>query len=502
MHYTVVRRHGLEATNLSDTLAEAPPSDCVGHESGGEQSFVAEVIVDATNVVVVENEEEEHRRTRCAILGLMAAAAMALSAVAIAIKMASNSVAIASLGRSNEQSGSPSPAPTNFHSTFAPTEDSFPKVVQALRPVSGDFLFQEGTSANMALDWIVNRDDLGRDPSDPRFVQRYVMAVLYFSTGGDKWRQCSQEAKLCGYPNKDNFLSDSDECDWFGNDCRNGHIHKIYFGTSVGNKLVGSLPRELAWLSELESIILENNHLFGTIPAAYGRLKKLHTLVATNNHLESPFPNSILDNGIMETIQIDHNNFTGKLPQQFLNQTQLKMLLAKDNDFTGQIHPHIGQLTMLEAFEISRNQFTGTIPDVIASMKSLESFLVDSNDISGLFPPLIFSMGSLRQLNITGNALTGTVPSQIKSFGSALPTRHRKFVLLANNKFHGTVPLEVASIADLNELTLHGNNFTGPCPSALCALKTGQHEKSYSLTLLTSDCSKVDCKCSEACICF
>lgn len=55
-----------------------------------------------------------------------------------------------------------------------------------------------------ALHWISNSDTLQRSISDPLLIQRYVLAVLYFATGGDTnhW-----EKQL-------NWLQPTHECDW------------------------------------------------------------------------------------------------------------------------------------------------------------------------------------------------------------------------------------------------------------------------------------------------
>lgn len=49
-----------------------------------------------------------------------------------------------------------------------------------------------GTPQNLALDWITNLDTLYVCPQQTRaLIQRYVMAVFYYSTRGDSWRLCS-----------------------------------------------------------------------------------------------------------------------------------------------------------------------------------------------------------------------------------------------------------------------------------------------------------------------
>lgn len=53
-----------------------------------------------------------------------------------------------------------------------------------------------GTAQNSAFEWLVNDDTAYLCPQAPNLVQRYVLAVLYFSTRGNRWFQCSAPADL------------------------------------------------------------------------------------------------------------------------------------------------------------------------------------------------------------------------------------------------------------------------------------------------------------------
>jgi hypothetical protein len=48
-----------------------------------------------------------------------------------------------------------------------------------------------GSPQIRALDWIINDDPMQLCPQDSNLIQRYVLAVFYFSTRGDRWTQCS-----------------------------------------------------------------------------------------------------------------------------------------------------------------------------------------------------------------------------------------------------------------------------------------------------------------------
>ena len=104
-----------------------------------------------------------------------------------------------------------------------------------------------GSPQNMALDWLINKDAMYSCPEDDHLVQRYVVAVFYYSSIGDEWLQCSAPDDLenpdsiekananCNIENEspdgggtDAWLTPVSECQWAGLACQR----------SIGNVLV------------------------------------------------------------------------------------------------------------------------------------------------------------------------------------------------------------------------------------------------------------------------
>jgi hypothetical protein len=48
-----------------------------------------------------------------------------------------------------------------------------------------------GTPQHSASNWLINEDTRYICPDDPSLVQRYTLAVVYYSTNGNRWTQCN-----------------------------------------------------------------------------------------------------------------------------------------------------------------------------------------------------------------------------------------------------------------------------------------------------------------------
>lgn len=472
-------------------------------ESGGIQAFVADTVVDATGVAVVMSEEEQEKEEERNYIrkGLLAALVITVIIVAVAVPLTIK-FSFSDPGTKTilltEAPTFFTPAPTMLP-TNMPSPNDYPGMVDTLWSISGPALIESGTPQNQALDWIARDDGANRSPFDSRFVQRYVLAVFYFSTGGDQWLDCV-EGEQC---NRGNYwLSGDDECTWGGIVCGEtpAGVFTINMGRSTGNGLKGTIPTELSAIPTLDALRIENNQIIGTIPTELGLLPRLTQLVAGNNQLVNPIPSELLDKGMLQILTLERNKFEGPIPD-LSGARNLELLFLYQNDFSGEIPAFFGSLQNLELLDVSNNNLIGKIPRELADMSSLGAFYAVSNQLTGGIPVEVISSGSLHTLNLTDNSLTGTIPNSIGLMGSLIPQRQRRAIWLRDNDFFGTVPQTIGDIPDLTELVLDGNDLTGTMPASICSKETGTTAKTFKLRLLASDCAKVDCRCSAACVC-
>ena len=196
---------------------------------GAVEAFVAENVVDALGVAVVISEEEEEKLERRKYKRYLCFAFLCMCLIAVAIVVPVVSVV------SKKEPVAPTIPPAEAPSmtpSVAPTSIRLDAVVDRLIPVSGEEAFMNKSSPQyLAADWVADLDPLMLSIEDPKLVQRYILAVLYFSMNGDEWESCGRNDRVCaGNTDATTWLSDSDECTWLANRCKdNANVDQIFF---------------------------------------------------------------------------------------------------------------------------------------------------------------------------------------------------------------------------------------------------------------------------------
>ena len=142
-----------------------------------------------------------------------------------------------------------------------------------------------GTSQHLALVWLTDYDDAKLKADDDALLQRYGLAVFYFSTFPNlDINNIAAQEKYGAWFNNDYWLSEKGFCDWYGVTCET-HLYKRVQvnhynanGVVVGlnlteNHVRGTIPSELAALENLMILDLGKNVITGTIPQSVMSLK-------------------------------------------------------------------------------------------------------------------------------------------------------------------------------------------------------------------------------------
>ena len=195
-----------------------------------------------------------------------------------------------------------------------------------------------------ALHWLAAVDPRRLSVDDPHLPQRYILAVIYFSTNSAEWPEggwdeLSKEAAAYdtgentmenggtlrkevppfvaaspdGWKQRLHFLSELHECDWNGNGgVRSCDSEGYVMDLSLWNNLRGTVPPEIGHLSSLKLLYLSRNELSGTIPEALGRLVQLRYLGLSHNRLTGTVPSHAFGGLLRLTrFTLEKNNIRG-----------------------------------------------------------------------------------------------------------------------------------------------------------------------------------------------
>jgi len=335
---------------------------------------------------------------------------------------------------SETPTSAPTPSPTSAPTpapTPAPTRSERDLVIEFLaEAVVSDVtaLISPGTPENEAMDWLLDVDDLDLSIKEPdRLLQRFVVSLLYFATGGGitsthGWRECSSVPDpiqsnettneincffqggifICASPedfvnctytdpltgnavSSKRFLSPVHECDWFGIACdTNQKVTEIILDDNILN---GTVPAELIGLSELRVISMSDNRLQGTLPEEWGGLQNLEILRMSNNQLTGCVSNKFYRNNSLQEIDFQMNWLSGTLSSEIGQwPDSLRIINLRQNHFTGSIPTEIGLLSGVSELYLQRNDFNGTIPTEIGNMESLQRLFVSEGSVTGRIP--------------------------------------------------------------------------------------------------------------------
>merc|ERR1740139_872196 len=314
------------------------------------------------------------------------------------------------------------------------------------------------------LEWI--EEERWIDIDDAKFTQRYVLAVLYYSTGGDNWEHCFRGDAVCK-SNRLHYLSSDDECLWYGNSCRtdNGLIRNLIF---TKNNLTGTIPTEISALLNLERLILVQNTLYGSIPHSLVLLRDLRVLYLYGNYLSGQLPESFYGLTEIKSVSLLGNSLTGTIATSFGKMLDLESLILGFNSFKGTIPSELGYLSKLTNINLSArgdgDMLNGTLPEEILAIKGMKEISLYGNQITGKVSKNLGALENLTKYDVSNNMMNGELPLEF------FDARKLEVVLLDNNDFTGTISSKFDQLPFLKELGLGNNMFEGKIPLELSNL--------------------------------
>jgi Leucine-rich repeat (LRR) protein len=128
----------------------------------------------------------------------------------------------------------------------------------------------------------------------------------------------------------------------------------------IQSLLRGTLPPEIAFLTEVQQFVVGDQKLEGPIDGIFSTWSKLRRL------------------------DLSLNKFTGTIPATLAtNSPDLRSIELNDNSFAGEIPPSIGNLTNLGVLSLGSNTLNGTLPESFGLLVNLSKCV----RLTGFKPP-------------------------------------------------------------------------------------------------------------------
>jgi Leucine rich repeat len=441
----------------------------------------------------------------------------------------------------------PSPAPVSLAPSMSPTVDPNTAATEAPTgdlqratydlicerlPSSCKDLMRAGTPQNAAMVWLNKNERLALYTDEVK-LSRYALAAFYYSTNGDGWTQ------------NQNWLTDADACLWFYTGSACGPTKEIISLEMDSNKVSGSIPRDLALLTSLETISIRNGEdstMIGTLPSELSALTGLTSFAISNNKLTGGIPTSygvwinlqsleLRNNGLqgsldgtsfastyskLTSMDLGGNQFTGSLPASLLGASSastaaLTSLRLDNNQFIGDVPSQISNLSSLQILSLARNKLTN-FPYSATLLPNLQELDISYNGFGGYLISQIGDLVNLRTLQLQGNAMTGPLPSTLgrltnlqtlldlsnNGLSGPIPSTlggltGLKRLFLNANLLTGTVPASFSNMTAIQTIRIDANSLTGLIPAEVCSLYSQTEPLSYA------DCQEVQGDCITYC---
>lgn len=436
--------------------------------------------------------------------------------VSVIVAISIVAVRVDDFGVADEQTTSPAPAgrpnpsPTGEDSTVSnvPNRDQeYSKLTDQLVSIlSSDItpasaLVDNTTAQGRAVSWMVRQDYLRDDVLDfntDAVLQRFALVAFYFSIYGE-----NAEHTLNTATEKETIVplaADQSECSWPNVECTTdkatggmGRVTRLLWMRHEG--VSGTLPPEVALLTELEDIKLAKNSIQGNIPSVwFDRLTHLTSLDLSENELSGSIPTNLWVLSGLRNVALHGNRLSGQLSvaDGTLSQ-ELEAVRLHRNSLEGTLPSWFLNLPALTSWSVLDNALTGTIPADQELPVNLYWVDMGGNKLSGEIPLAFWTSDTMKYLYLDGNPLTGSLPNDPQT----ISTNYRQ-IWLNNTQLSGSIPKNFAhNWSQLEQLYLHNN------PGLLGTLG---HDSDSSMCLtwwpklqkLQSDCQQVKCACCDS----
>jgi Leucine-rich repeat (LRR) protein len=207
---------------------------------------------------------------------------------------------------------------------------------------------------------------------------------------------------------------------------------------------VGSISRNIGFLSNLWYLYIDGNNLTGAIPLALRNITHLVDITLHSNQLDGSIPKELGQSPDIRWMSLWGNRLSGRVPATLFN------------------------LSHLVELDLSMNWLSGHSPNSVANASNLLELDLSSKYLTGPIPSGLYKLHQLQYLHLEKNKLSSISNNIVQSIASSRP-------ILSMNRLSVHIPDSLGNGSEMNEIDLSSNYFTGPIPSGLGKLHQLQY---------------------------
>ncbi|KAI5442664.1 protein NSP-INTERACTING KINASE 1 [Lathyrus oleraceus] len=159
------------------------------------------------------------------------------------------------------------------------------------------------------------------------------------------------------------------------------------------------------------SLGIPSQNLSGTLSPSIGKLTNLQTIMLQNNNITGPISSELGKLSMLQTLDLSDNFFNGKIPTSLGHLRKLQYLRLNNNSFSGECPESLVNMAQLTFLDLSFNNLSGSVPRILA-----KSFSIVGN-------PLVCA--TAKETNCHGMKLM-PMSMNLNNTNDALPSRRTK----------------------------------------------------------------------------
>ncbi|PHU16763.1 hypothetical protein BC332_12458 [Capsicum chinense] len=236
------------------------------------------------------------------------------------------------------------------------------------------------------------------------------------------------------------------------------------------------MPASTGNISDLITLVFQNNNLMGNIPSEIGMLKRLQGLSLSNKKLQGHIPEAVCHLSNLVKLFLQVNELSGWIPECIGNLSMLQDLWLGSNKFLFKIPLSLWKMSGLLYLDVSQNSLEGEVPQDIGELKAILELYLYSNNLSGVIPSRLGELLHLQYLDLSSNSFSSQIPLSFSNLIS-LEYLDLSFKCLVSGGVFANSTLQ----SFLGNKGLCGMHIleVPPCPIT----KSGQQSKSKKLVL-------------------